>query len=111
LAVAERVASGRSRPRPAALAASAQDALSGARDRVRRRLAPPPNPARVEGKRRALDGIAARRAVSVHSPADKLDPRHAAVLAKTPSYDAAEPGVSFSVPLSHHADVFGGALA
>jgi hypothetical protein len=110
LALAERVASGRGRARPAALAASAQDALSGARDRIRRRLSPPPNPARVEGKRRALEGIAARRAVSVHSSADKLDPRQAAVLAKTPSYDAAEPQVSVCVPLYEHADVLERAL-
>jgi len=110
LELAERVAASQGRLRPRALAASAQDALSAARNRARRRLAPPPNPARVEQKRRALEGIADRRAVSVRSPDDTLDPRHAAVLAKTPSYSSAEPRISVCVPLYEHADVLARAL-
>lgn len=95
----------RSRPRPSAIIAGGQASLSGARDRLRERLHPPPNPQRVAQKRGALDEIAARR-----STVNGSDPGAAVSVYETPAYETATPRISVCVPLYEHADVIGRAL-
>lgn len=96
---------GDGRAGPSAKAARLQAVLNRSRDAARDRLRPPPDPARVAAKRRALEEISARRA-SVGETARR--PRE---VMQTPAYADARPLVSVCIPAYEHAEELRRAVA
>ncbi len=108
LELAGKVAGSGPARRRTAVAAASQHRLSKARDALRERLQPPPNPARVEAKREAVAAIAAKRAPA--GGADGADPGAPQILHTTPAYEGAQPAITVCVPLYEHEDAIERAL-